>query len=153
MFKKLFAVGLLSVGLIAGGFQVVNAESDKDCGDFSSHEEVMAFWYDNGYSAENDPHRLDGRGNSVDDGIPCEVSADEWNQYVADKKAEKNSDADSTEEESTTTESNDDSSNKSDDQKGGELPDTATNNPMMMLVGAMVVALGGLFFIRKKQIN
>lgn len=45
---------------------------DKDCGDFSSHSEAQAFFNCCGFSATNDPMRLDGRGNSVDDGIACE---------------------------------------------------------------------------------
>jgi glucan-binding YG repeat protein len=54
---------------------------DKDCKDFSSKQEVMEFWYSNGYSASYDPHRLDGDN----DGLPCEVSAGEYNQFVASK--------------------------------------------------------------------
>ncbi|WP_144699613.1 hypothetical protein [Fictibacillus phosphorivorans] len=47
--------------------------SDKDCSDFSNYDEVVAYWNAKGYSATNDPERLDGFGNVVDDGIPCEV--------------------------------------------------------------------------------
>lgn len=47
--------------------------NDKDCEDFSSYDEVVEYWNANGYSATNDPERLDGWGNKVDDGIPCEV--------------------------------------------------------------------------------
>ncbi|WP_257349797.1 YHYH domain-containing protein [Pseudalkalibacillus decolorationis] len=46
--------------------------SDKDCSDFSSYEEVVNYWNSKGYSKTNDPERLDGFGNKVDDGIPCE---------------------------------------------------------------------------------
>lgn len=155
MFKKMFTVGLLSVGILTAGVPVAYAEADtKNCGDFNGDgSAVMEFWYDNSYSANNDPHGLDRDA----DGLPCEVTTDAWNSFVADKEAEENSEL--TEEESnTTTEStNDDSSNDSSntptEEEGGELPDTATNNPMMMLVGAIMAAVGGLFFIRKKQTN
>ncbi|MFC0523891.1 YHYH domain-containing protein [Pontibacillus salicampi] len=46
---------------------------DKDCSDFSSYDEVVAYWNKKGYSKDYDPERLDGWGNVVDDGIPCEV--------------------------------------------------------------------------------
>jgi len=50
---------------------VVN--TDKDCTDFASYEEVVAYWNAKGYSATYDPENLDGWGNGkVDDGIPCE---------------------------------------------------------------------------------
>ncbi|MGP4079996.1 YHYH domain-containing protein [Pseudalkalibacillus sp. R45] len=47
--------------------------SDKDCSDFASYDEVVEYWNKKGYSKTNDPERLDGWGNTVDDGIPCEV--------------------------------------------------------------------------------
>lgn len=46
---------------------------DKDCTDFSSYDEVVAYWNSKGYSRTNDPEKLDGWGNKVDDGIPCEA--------------------------------------------------------------------------------
>lgn len=42
---------------------------DLDCGDFASRSEVLQFWNACGFSASNDPHRLDGNDN---DGQPCE---------------------------------------------------------------------------------
>ena len=54
------------------------ANSDRDCSDFSNHDEVIAFWYESGYSAENDSHELDRDG----DGLPCEVSEAEYDSYV-----------------------------------------------------------------------
>ncbi|WP_155890029.1 YHYH domain-containing protein [Peribacillus kribbensis] len=53
-----------------------NYSFDKDCSDFSSYDEVVEYWNSKGYSATNDPERLDGWGNTVDDGIPCEVPSD-----------------------------------------------------------------------------
>ncbi|ALS76876.1 hypothetical protein AUC31_17345 [Planococcus rifietoensis] len=39
-----------------------------ECVDFNSHEELLEYWYGNGYSADNDPHNLDEDAN----GIPCD---------------------------------------------------------------------------------
>ncbi|WP_129692236.1 YHYH domain-containing protein [Gottfriedia acidiceleris] len=50
-----------------------NSTWDKDCSDFSSYDEVVEYWNKKGYTATYDPERLDGWGNVVDDGIPCEV--------------------------------------------------------------------------------
>jgi hypothetical protein len=47
--------------------------NDKDCSDFTTYDEVVAYWNSKGYSATYDPERLDGWGNAVDDGIPCEA--------------------------------------------------------------------------------
>ena len=55
------------------------ANSDKDCGDFSTPNEVISFWYENGYSADNDPHEID-RDN---DGLPCEISQSEYDKFVS----------------------------------------------------------------------
>ena len=44
--------------------------SDKDCSDFSSHEEAQGFFNCCGFTAENDPMKLDGVG--VGDSIACE---------------------------------------------------------------------------------
>lgn len=70
----------LAAALTFGGIGTVattaSAESnglDKDCSDFSSYDEVVNYWNSKGYSATNDPERLDGWGNKVDDGIPCEA--------------------------------------------------------------------------------
>ncbi|MBD1382338.1 YHYH domain-containing protein [Metabacillus arenae] len=53
-----------------------NHSLDKDCSDFASYEEVVDYWNSKGYSKTNDPERLDGWGNKVDDGIPCEAPSD-----------------------------------------------------------------------------
>ncbi|WP_079504817.1 YHYH domain-containing protein [Mesobacillus jeotgali] len=47
--------------------------NDKDCSDFATYDEVVEYWNSKGYSATYDPERLDGWGNAVDDGIPCEA--------------------------------------------------------------------------------
>ncbi|MDQ0974832.1 flagellar biosynthesis/type III secretory pathway protein FliH [Neobacillus niacini] len=59
-------------GSTSSGATIVNSE--KDCTDFASYDEVVEYWNTKGYSATNDPENLDGWGNGVvDDGIPCEV--------------------------------------------------------------------------------
>ncbi|MFP3358124.1 excalibur calcium-binding domain-containing protein [Planococcus sp. SIMBA_143] len=110
---------------------------DKDCGDFSSHEEVMEFWYTNGYSAENDPHDLD-RDN---DGLACEVSQSEYDDYVASQEAAESDDEASGDQEEAVEEEED----------GAALPDTASNGPLMMLFGAGVAGAGSLLLFRRKR--
>ncbi|MBU8919299.1 YHYH domain-containing protein [Bacillus sp. FJAT-29953] len=71
--------------------------NDKDCSDFASYDEVVAYWNSKGYSATYDPENLDGWGNGkVDDGIPCEApsgydltkinNSPQQNQYQQDQK-------------------------------------------------------------------
>ena len=43
---------------------------DRDCADFSTHAQAVEFFRCCGFTATNDPMRLDGTG--VDDGDPCE---------------------------------------------------------------------------------
>ncbi|WP_347552933.1 hypothetical protein ABFG93_22025 (plasmid) [Pseudalkalibacillus hwajinpoensis] len=47
--------------------------NDKDCTDFASYDEMISYWNAKGYTKDYDPERLDGWGNVVDDGIPCEA--------------------------------------------------------------------------------
>lgn len=107
---------------------------DKDCGDFASHEEVMEFWYTNGYSAENDPHDLD-RDN---DGLACEVSQSEYDDYVASQEAAGSDEAADDQEEAA-------------EEEGAALPDTTSNGPLMMLFGAGVAGAGSLLLFRRKK--
>ena len=53
--------------------QSTKSSWDKDCSDFASYNEVVEYWNSKGYSKTNDPEKLDGWGNAVDDGIPCEA--------------------------------------------------------------------------------
>ena len=72
--KKWFASIATSLLLATSITTVASADesNDKDCGDFGTYDEVVAYWNEKGYTATNDPENLDGRGKSVDDGIPCE---------------------------------------------------------------------------------
>lgn len=55
-----------------GSTPIVN--NDKDCTDFATYDDMIAYWNSKGYSATYDPENLDGWGNGqVDDGIPCEA--------------------------------------------------------------------------------
>lgn len=126
--RKTLLCGSMFLMLVTGASGASAEVNDKDCGDFSSHQEVMQFWYSNGYSAINDPHRLDGDG----DGLACEVSQSEYNNFVAAKEAG------SSGEDSETAE-------------GEKLPATATNNPLLMLIGAGAAAAGSLLLFRRKR--
>ena len=77
-----------------------NDALDKDCSDFSSYDEVVEYWNSKGYSKTYDPERLDGWGNKVDDGIPCEAPSDYDTTRInnspaqlAEKEAEKDLDS------------------------------------------------------------
>ena len=132
-------------GIFMGSFLVMGASLnvaadehvDKDCDDFANHEEVMEFWYTNGYSAENDPHDLD-RDN---DGLACEVSQSEYDDYVASQEAAGSDDEASGDQEEAVEE----------EEEGAALPDTASNGPLMMLFGAGIAGAGSLLLFRRKN--
>lgn len=140
MKKKLVGTVLGSFLVLGSALNVGAVENDRDCGDFSSHEEVMAFWYENGYSADNDPHDLD-RDN---DGLACEVSQSEYDSYVANQEADNSSDETASEEEATTEEET---------EEGAALPNTASNGPLMMLFGAGLAGAGSLLLFRRQKQN
>lgn len=134
MKKKLVGTVLGSFLVLGSALNVGAVENDRDCGDFSSHEEVMAFWYENGYNANNDPHDLD-RDN---DGLACEVSQSEYDNYVASQEAD---------------DSSDDAATEEDTEEGAALPNTASNGPLMMLFGAGLAGAGSLLLFRRKNQN
>lgn len=138
MLKKFITLSVLTLGILFSGFQVTHAQ-DMNCGDFANSQEVIEFWYGNGYSATNDPHDLD-RDN---DGLPCEVSQADYDEFVADQQA--NEGANETNEGETPQ--------IGEGLQGGTLPETATNNPIMMALGIMTVAVGALFLLLKKQVD
>ena len=65
--------GSPSSGSSSSSTESTTVSNDKNCSDFSSYDEVVAYWNAKGYSATYDPENLDGWGNTVDDGIPCEA--------------------------------------------------------------------------------
>jgi LPXTG-motif cell wall-anchored protein len=146
MESKVMKMKKLLSSVVAGGFLLIGTsamaapDDDRDCGEFASHEEVMQFWYDNGYSAGNDPHDLD-RDN---DGLPCEVSSSQYNDFVASQ--EESSDDETTDSEEATTEADETVT-----QDGEELPDTATNSASMIGLGAILTAMGAYVIFRKKS--
>lgn len=139
MLKKFITLTVLSFGILFSGFQVTHAQ-DMNCADFTNDPQgLMDFWHSNGYSATNDPHDLD-RDN---DGLPCEVSQADYDEYVADLQANEGG-----------TETNEGETQIGEGmQGGGTLPETATNNPIMMALGIMTAAIGALFLLRKKQVD
>ncbi|WP_110927239.1 LPXTG cell wall anchor domain-containing protein [Bacillus massiliglaciei] len=137
--KKWFVSVFTIAFLLAGQNSSVFAATDQDCGEFSSHEDVMAFWYDNGYSAENDPHDLD----RDDDGLPCEVDSDEYDNYVASRE---DASSESTDDSSPTTDTDSEEASE-----GEELPDTATDSIAMMAIGAALLTAGGYLILRRHE--
>ncbi|MGF9741447.1 LPXTG cell wall anchor domain-containing protein [Priestia megaterium] len=166
----------LAAALTFGGIGTVattaSAESkglDKDCSDFSSYDEVVNYWNSKGYTATNDPERLDGWGNKVDDGIPCEApSGYDTSKINGIAKKEESTSEETTKEETTTEqttkeqpakeetatkEDNSSSEQKatSDKKEGEELPETASNNPLGVAAGLAVAAAGAVVFTRRKN--
>ncbi|QSX23460.1 LPXTG cell wall anchor domain-containing protein [Priestia megaterium] len=168
----------LAAALTFGGIGTVattaSAESnglDKDCSDFKGkpYQEVVDYWNSKGYTATNDPERLDGWGNKVDDGIPCEAPSDYDTSKIngVGKKEEATSEETTKEEttteqtteeqpakeETATKEDNSSSEQKatSDKKEGEELPETASNNPLGVAAGLAVAAAGVVVFTRRKN--
>lgn len=168
----------LAAALTFGGIGTVattaSAESnglDKDCSDFKGkpYQEVVDYWNSKGYTATNDPERLDGWGNKVDDGIPCEAPSDyDTSKINGIGKKEEATSEETTKEETTTEqtteeqpakeetatkEDNSSSEQKatSDKKEGEELPETASNNPLGVAAGLAVAAAGMVVFTRRKN--
>ncbi|WP_374989358.1 LPXTG cell wall anchor domain-containing protein (plasmid) [Priestia megaterium] len=168
----------LAAALTFGGIGTVattaSAESnglDKDCSDFKGkpYQEVVDYWNSKGYTATNDPERLDGWGNKVDDGIPCEAPSDyDTSKINGIGKKEEATSEETTKEETTTEqtteeqpakeetatkEENSSSEQKttSDKKEGEELPETASSNPLGVAAGLAVAAAGMVVFTRRKN--
>ncbi|MBT2281923.1 LPXTG cell wall anchor domain-containing protein [Priestia megaterium] len=168
----------LAAALTFGGIGTVattaSAESnglDKDCSDFKGqpYQAVVDYWNSKGYTATNDPERLDGWGNKVDDGIPCEAPSDyDISKINGIGKKEEATSEETTKEETTTEqtteeqpakeetatkEDNSSSEQKatSDKKEGEELPETASNNPLGVAAGLAVAAAGVVVFTRRKN--
>ncbi|RWZ52225.1 LPXTG cell wall anchor domain-containing protein [Halobacillus fulvus] len=134
--KKVLA-SLFAVFMVFGSFGVVSADEDMDCGDFASEAEAQQYWDDNGYSAENDPERLDGDG----DGIPCEDDDGSSSEGTESEEGTDDSEEMASEDEDMTEE-----------EQGGELPDTSAPYATYALFGLGLMAMGGsLFFVRKQN--
>lgn len=148
------AFTLLTAGYTSSAFAAQNP-NDKDCSQFKNKQEVMEFWNSNGYSANNDPHRLDGDK----DGFPCEVRKGEYDQFLASKQLPKKDDNQQKNVQipvpvQNETNNNTNTVNKQDNQKQSEkLPNTASNNVTMMIVSAGLILLGSIFVFRRKKTN
>ncbi len=140
--------GILTGSLLFMGttFSVAADNHDKDCGDFANPQEVMAFWYENGYSADNDPHRLDGDN----DGLACEVTQSQYKEYVDSQKVAPEVPEVAPEEPEEAVEENEEAVEEN-EEEGAALPDTASNGPLMMLFGAGVAGAGSLLLFRRKN--
>ncbi|ANU26118.1 excalibur calcium-binding domain-containing protein [Planococcus versutus] len=138
MKKKLVGVLLGSFLVLGSALNVGAVENDKNCDDFASHNDVLAFWYENGYSADNDPHDLD-RDN---DGLACEVTQSEYDSYVASQEANDSSGETVTEQETAVEDKT---------EEGAALPKTASNGPLMMLFGAGLAGAGSLLLFRRRK--
>ncbi len=101
--------------------------ADKDCEHFASQEEAQAYWDENGFTAGNDPQRLDRDS----DGIPCE-DGDEAPANPSDEQGTSDS-------QETTA------------QQGGELPNTSTSYASYTLLGLILTVLGGSLFVIRKR--
>ncbi|WP_338472670.1 hypothetical protein R4Z10_08025 [Niallia sp. XMNu-256] len=176
MKKKWFASIAASLLLATSISTVASADesNDKDCGDFGSYDEVVAYWNKMGYTATNDPENLDGRGKSVDDGIPCEAPSGYDTSKInglavkeeepaeqpapveekAEEKTEEKTTESSIEESVSSTDDQDKSTseeNKSSQEEGEALPDTASNGPLMLLVSVVVAGLGLVMALAPKK--
>ena len=102
---------------------------DHDCKDFASQAEAQKYWNDHGYSADNDPERLDRDG----DGIPCEEGG---SGSGSDNSGSGNSGS---------------GSGSGSGNQGGQLPKTASSLPGNALIGAGILAAGvGLLLYRRR---
>ncbi|RAS77467.1 LPXTG cell wall anchor domain-containing protein [Priestia endophytica] len=171
--KKL-CVGIMACGVVFGvgnvTAQAAPAE-DKDCSDFANYDEVVAYWNSKGYTAQNDPERLDGWGNKVDDGIPCEApkgydtskingisktSTDTDESAQEETKQEETTSttpatgekADDKEQATTTTKDENTTEMK---EQGEALPKTATNDVAMMGLAGLMAAAGGALMIKRRK--
>ena len=71
MHIRTFAVALVLAAAAAVPMAGVASAQDRDCTDFDTQPEAQAYFEEQGYSATNDPERLDSL-NGAGDGIACE---------------------------------------------------------------------------------
>ncbi|MDX6153568.1 excalibur calcium-binding domain-containing protein [Marinococcus sp. PL1-022] len=153
---SLFSAGVISLGISAP----VSADTDKDCEDFETHEEAQQYFEDQGYTAENDPERLDGYD---EDGLACEslpegddtsatTSNDDTTEETTSTTEEETSSSNegTTEETTTEEEASDENMTEESAEEGGEMPETATNQPAWALAGTAVAGLGALLLVRRR---
>ena len=125
--KVLSVLFMVSLVFAVPSFAFANHGGDLDCDDFASQEEAQKHWDEHGYSADNDPERLD-RDN---DGVPCEEGGSGSGGGSDDGSG---------------------SDNSGSSNQGGQLPKTATSHPTMVLIGSGILAAGaGLLLYRRRQ--
>lgn len=72
MHIRTFAVALVLATAAAVPMAGVASAQDRNCSDFDTQQEAQAYFDEQGYSATNDPERLDSL-NGSGDGIACEA--------------------------------------------------------------------------------
>lgn len=72
MHIRMFAVALVLAAAAAVPMAGVASAQDRDCTDFDTQQEAQAYFDEQGYSATNDPERLDSL-DGAGDGIACEA--------------------------------------------------------------------------------
>ena len=125
--SKKWLVSLFSAGVISLGITAPVSADDENCSDFSDGQEVLAFWEDNDYGPDNDPHNLD----ADNDNLPCENLTEgmesEFDAAVSnnDETTDDSSSADTSEDTTSTTEE-DVTGEESSSSDEGTTEDTAT---------------------------
>lgn len=125
--KRIFAFAVSTLLVLIGTSPSYAAENDKDCTDFASQEEAQKYWNEKGYTAENDPERLDRDG----DGVPCESNGTGGG------------DTDDTSNDKGTKENG----------NGGPMPDTTIPAPLMIGIGSGLSAVGALLLLVRRKLN
>jgi hypothetical protein len=75
MHMRTLAAALVLAAAAAVPMAGVASAQDRDCRDFDTQQEAQAYFDEQGYSATNDPERLDSL-NGAGDGIACEALPD-----------------------------------------------------------------------------
>lgn len=125
--SKKWLVSLFSAGVISLGITAPVSADDENCSDFSDGQEVLAFWEDNDYGPDNDPHNLD----ADNDNLPCENLTEgmesEFDAAVSnnDETTDDSSSADTSEDTTSTTEE-DVTGEESSSSDEGTTEDTVT---------------------------
>ncbi|MDZ5783247.1 hypothetical protein [Marinococcus luteus] len=107
--SKKWLVSLFGAGVISLGITAPVSADDENCSDFSDGEEVLAFWEDNNYGPNDDPHNLDADNDNLPcenltEGMESEFDAAVSNNDGTTETADDSSSADTSEDTTSTTE-------------------------------------------------
>ncbi|MFS0634946.1 excalibur calcium-binding domain-containing protein [Mesobacillus foraminis] len=123
------------------------AQEDVNCDDFDTKQEVMEFWFDNGYSATNDPHNLDGDR----DGYPCEVTKGDYDEFISGGTPEETEEPGDERNFDNTDHTGNNGTTGNTGNAGEAMPDTASDHLAAILASAGLAAAGALLFFRRKK--